>query len=1035
MPDFLPPHVGTMTIVLEVKADDPPVFPPMWEFQLQDRVQEITVSTKTSPICFRCRERGHVGSDPPCPKYPKNQKEKKLLPNKLVEVEGAPRTWYIVDPMYDGWVFDENLEEPEWVWHFTDKEPTTKKPDIFPLADSGWQKKATGKETDNPAKIRAVPINDSRVILEEKTRENLIWDLDLLDQTVLDALPLVLRRELEHAYEERERGGSSSGRGRALPAGGNRRGGPHAVGRPIVGEYTHPRRGRPPAAGPGGRTRRLPPRFSSASVAEQARALVRSMRGTGAASSERIDGRVPVQTRASVSLQDQESGGSTLPTRRSEQPGSGGGTVARDPLGMMNRAPTRQMVESRSDGKDQPPVPLPENSNPNSSKDNPIGQSIATPRQDEIQQNAMSDGGTAGKAAHVHEDSGSDGLVVTRSNSNTDNRQVGVGGGMNLGMNLRSEEKRPQLKVQGGREGGTTNMLPEAASSDSSDLHRHLRKPLIGKDQQEGVNSVGPDGSGGGASSDRQADASSNYQAEQRHKAGEGTGGVLASGYRMDQRPAFSPLSMSQVDKHVLAELPTPIRMEVVHGIAPHRDWTNAANRSMLPKAASSDPSDLHGCLRQPVSGSDRQDGVNTAGHDNTARGSSSDHQVDTASTDYQAERSHKTGEVAADVSTPNRQMDQRPSFSPLSMSQVDKHVLAELPTPIRMEVVHGIVPHRDRRNATNHHGRERVLPSDSRIEKTNVTPNSRHARVEDSSSGMDRRSAFSPLSMSQVDQSVLAELPTPVRTDVMRNLSLHRVGRREGSPQAEGRIRNPPSPPSVPCHTGGRDNPLRGVEGKPGSEGISERGETIAEALEHVDLWEGTTTPKWMQLCRSGLRSLQLMMTAVETGFPHHPWRNGLQLAREIQGSNPHESGISLSKLLKQLVLAPPSVPVVPELDSNDEDGERRTQLPVDSGRSRTECKDYHPDRTAAGGQEAAAVAAAAGDMSADAIGVYTRLIIDFVQAIVKEDLEEIQSVMQFLHRLGTKWEFWRKVELQATPVVQAVVSEEYGGALALPM
>ncbi|GBG64660.1 hypothetical protein CBR_g45715 [Chara braunii] len=103
-PKFLAPHCGSMTVVLEVKIDDPSVFPPTWKLQIENRVVEVRVSTKTSPICFRSRKRGHMGTGPNCPKFPKQSKEKKLLPNMLVEVEDAPGTWFVADSNYDGYV-------------------------------------------------------------------------------------------------------------------------------------------------------------------------------------------------------------------------------------------------------------------------------------------------------------------------------------------------------------------------------------------------------------------------------------------------------------------------------------------------------------------------------------------------------------------------------------------------------------------------------------------------------------------------------------------------------------------------------------------------------------------------------------------------------------------------------------------------------------------------------------------------------------------------------------------------------------------
>ncbi|GBG81769.1 hypothetical protein CBR_g33947 [Chara braunii] len=126
-----------------------------------------------------------MGTDTNCPKYPKQPKERKLLPNMLAEVEEAPGIWFVADSNYDGWVFDDNLEEPDWVWHYVDKEPMVKKPNIFPPTDSRWQKKGMGKVPPNPIKFKTDPLIDPQVIREEKDREDLLWDLDAVREQVM----------------------------------------------------------------------------------------------------------------------------------------------------------------------------------------------------------------------------------------------------------------------------------------------------------------------------------------------------------------------------------------------------------------------------------------------------------------------------------------------------------------------------------------------------------------------------------------------------------------------------------------------------------------------------------------------------------------------------------------------------------------------------------------------------------------------------------------------------------------------------------
>ncbi|GBG81430.1 hypothetical protein CBR_g32107 [Chara braunii] len=213
--------------VLEVKTDNPPVFPHAWKLQIENSVVEIKVSTKTAPICFRCRERGHMGTYPNCLKFPKQTKEHKLLANMMVEVGDAPSIWFIADSNYNGWVFYDNLEEPDWVWHYADQELIVKKPNIFPPADSRWQKKATGKMTGNPSKIRTDPLIDSRVIREEKDREDLLRDLDIVrDQEVQEfnkepATVRILLQNMEQTALHKKKGGQTDNK-RSLENGGHK---------------------------------------------------------------------------------------------------------------------------------------------------------------------------------------------------------------------------------------------------------------------------------------------------------------------------------------------------------------------------------------------------------------------------------------------------------------------------------------------------------------------------------------------------------------------------------------------------------------------------------------------------------------------------------------------------------------------------------------------------------------------------------------------------------------------------------------------
>ncbi|GBG71675.1 hypothetical protein CBR_g9089 [Chara braunii] len=153
-PEFLAPHCDSITAVLEVNTDTNPEFPKEWEFCIGEEASSVTVLTD-APICFRCRERGHLGTDPACPRSPEHSKEKKLRQNMLVEVEEAKGIWFVNDQDYNGWVFNDTIDDPKWIWTYNTN-PSTKQPDIFPPSDSRWHAVGAKKVTvklDERAKL------------------------------------------------------------------------------------------------------------------------------------------------------------------------------------------------------------------------------------------------------------------------------------------------------------------------------------------------------------------------------------------------------------------------------------------------------------------------------------------------------------------------------------------------------------------------------------------------------------------------------------------------------------------------------------------------------------------------------------------------------------------------------------------------------------------------------------------------------------------------------------------------------------------
>ncbi|GBG76558.1 hypothetical protein CBR_g22306 [Chara braunii] len=131
----------------------------------------------------------------------------------LVEVEEAKGIWFVNDQDYNGWVVDDTIEDPTWIWTYNSS-PTTKQPDIFPPSDNRWHAVGAKKVTGIPGKIHKDQIIDPRAIKEEKKHEDLLWDMETIriqiaetcQKTNLDNNTLIqeAKQTLEHRHPKPE---------------------------------------------------------------------------------------------------------------------------------------------------------------------------------------------------------------------------------------------------------------------------------------------------------------------------------------------------------------------------------------------------------------------------------------------------------------------------------------------------------------------------------------------------------------------------------------------------------------------------------------------------------------------------------------------------------------------------------------------------------------------------------------------------------------------------------------------------------------
>ncbi|GBG81205.1 hypothetical protein CBR_g31877 [Chara braunii] len=138
-------------------------------FNFSGRSRELSLNEKR-------RGRGHLGTS--CPQGGSGGTEGKrvaLRQSMLQECENKPGVWYINSSQYRGWIFDDNLENPRWVWVLK-REPTVK-PDIYPPYDSRWRHTGAKRMEDKETGYFVKPILDDPVMQDVEQRLKLVREL------------------------------------------------------------------------------------------------------------------------------------------------------------------------------------------------------------------------------------------------------------------------------------------------------------------------------------------------------------------------------------------------------------------------------------------------------------------------------------------------------------------------------------------------------------------------------------------------------------------------------------------------------------------------------------------------------------------------------------------------------------------------------------------------------------------------------------------------------------------------------------------
>ncbi|GBG88167.1 hypothetical protein CBR_g46655 [Chara braunii] len=185
-----------MTAMLETGDSPLPFVPDEWFFSQEGKVIRIRVSSKSNPVCFKRRQRGHLGTDTSCPKTRESAKSKALKTANLQEVPNKQGYWFVPEAQYAGWVFNDNLDSPDWVWTIAG-EPTPR-PEVYPPYDSRWQALKTEKKA--PKCFTRDPVINVEALKQEMWEKDLCADLQTIQETTERDWVEAVKR-----YQEEER--------------------------------------------------------------------------------------------------------------------------------------------------------------------------------------------------------------------------------------------------------------------------------------------------------------------------------------------------------------------------------------------------------------------------------------------------------------------------------------------------------------------------------------------------------------------------------------------------------------------------------------------------------------------------------------------------------------------------------------------------------------------------------------------------------------------------------------------------------------
>ncbi|GBG74005.1 hypothetical protein CBR_g17715 [Chara braunii] len=134
-----------------------------------------------------------------CPQSGAESKPIQLRQSMLVEPDNKPGVWFINLVQYQGWIFDDNLDIPRWVWVL--QGVSTVKPDIYPPYDGRWHQKGAKRMEEKDIGYLTKPMIDESTIMDDKQLLQLMEELYKLGHAAESAF-LENRRAREQAQKE-----------------------------------------------------------------------------------------------------------------------------------------------------------------------------------------------------------------------------------------------------------------------------------------------------------------------------------------------------------------------------------------------------------------------------------------------------------------------------------------------------------------------------------------------------------------------------------------------------------------------------------------------------------------------------------------------------------------------------------------------------------------------------------------------------------------------------------------------------------------